>query len=299
MADGSRHQTSIIAEATPGVTPSTPTFQRLRHKSNSLKLSKGQLQSEEVRSDRQIADFISGAYQVGGSIGGEVSHGTYDYLFECALGGAWSSNVLEVGTNRNYFTVERFFSDIGQYHRFTGCESDGFNLSVSPTGKATIEFPILGRNMGQASTPITGSSYNAETTTRSFDGFSGSIQEGGSPIAIITELSLSLVNGLQPQNVIGSAAVAKNSIGRSNVTGSITAFFEDATLLNKFLSDVESSLEFVLSDGTNTLTFELPRIKYTDADVPTDGEGEILLTLPFQALFDSVEGTNLRMTRSA
>lgn len=298
MATGSRHQLAYIAEVTAGTTPATPTLQTLRHKSCSLKLTKGSLQSEEIRSDRQISDFRHGAYQVGGAIAGELSHGTYDDLLEAALGGFWTSDVLEVGTGRNYFSMERYFSDIGRYHRFTGCEVNTMGLTVSPTEMAQVNFDILGRAMTEAGSAIAGSSYTAATTTSPMDGFNGSINEGGSSIAIITELSLTLENGLEPQNVVGSAAVAKNSIGRSNVTGSLTAFFEDETLYNKFLNETETSIEFVLSDGTNTLTFEMPRVKYTDADVPADGEGEVLITMPFQALYDSGEGTNLRITRS-
>lgn len=298
MSDGSRHQLSYIEEVTPGVTPSTPAFQRLRHTSCGLKLSKNTLQSEEIRSDRQISDLRHGAYQVGGGVAGELSDGTYDDLLEAALGGSWSSDVLEAGTTRRYFTLERHFSDIGQYQRFTGCEVNTMSLTVSPEAMAQLNFEFQGRSMGTASTAITGSTYGALTTASPMDGFNGTIQEDGSGIAIITELSLQLENGLTPQNVIGSAEVAKNSIGRSNVTGSITAFFEDLSLLNKFVNETESSIQVQLSDGTNTLTILLPRIKYTDADNPTDGEGEGFITLPFQALYDNGEGTNIRMTRA-
>lgn len=298
MADGSRHQLSYIAEVTPGVTPSTPAFQRLRHKSCGLKLSKNTLQSEEIRADRQISDLRHGAFQVGGGIGGELSDGTYDDLLEAALGGSWAANVLEAGTTRRYFTMERHFSDINQYQRFTGCEVNTLGITVTPDQMAQINFELLGRSMGTASTAITGATYAAQTTSSPMDGFSGSIEEGGAGVGIVTEATINLENGLNPQNVVGSAAVAKNSIGRSNVTGSITVFFEDVNMINKFINETESSLQVQLSDGTNTLTIFLPRIKYTDADVPTDGEGEALLTLPFQALVDSVEGTNIRITRA-
>lgn len=298
MASGSRHQLSYIAEVTAGTTPATPAFQRLRHTSCGLKLSKNTIQSAEIRADRQISDMRHGAFQVGGNIGAELSDGTYDDLLQAALGGSWATDVLKAGTTRRYFTMERHFADIGQYQRFTGCEVNSMSLSVTPDAIATVEFDILGRNMTTASTIITGATYTNQTTSSPMDGFSGSIKEGGASIAIITELSLSLENGLNPQNVIGSAEVAKNSIGRSNVTGSFTAFFENQTLLNKFINETESSIEFTLSDGTNTLTVLLPRVKYTDGDAPAGDEGELFLTMPFQALYDETEATNIKITRA-
>ena len=61
MANGSRHSMRYVAEATYGTTPATPAFKPIRHTSTTLGLSKESLQSEEIRDDRQIADFRHGA----------------------------------------------------------------------------------------------------------------------------------------------------------------------------------------------------------------------------------------------
>ena len=78
----------------------------------------------------------------------------------------------------------------------------------------------------------------------------------------------------------------------------MTAYFENTTLLNKFINETESSLDFTIGDGTNTLRFKCPRIKYTGGQPDVGGEGPVTLTMPFQALLDSTTSTNLRIIRS-
>ena len=92
-----------------------------------------------------------------------------------------------------------------------------------------------------AQTAIAGATYDAGTTSSPFDSFSGTIEEGGSAIAIITELSLTLENGLSPLFVVGSDTAECISIARSNLSGSVTAFFESEALYEKFLNETESS----------------------------------------------------------
>ena len=85
MANGSRHSMRYIAESTYGTTPATPAFKPIRHTSTTLGLSKESLQSEEIRDDRQIADFRHGAYQVGGDMNIELSFASFDDLLEAVL----------------------------------------------------------------------------------------------------------------------------------------------------------------------------------------------------------------------
>lgn len=208
------------------------------------------------------------------------------------------SDKLSVGTTRRSFTIERLFADITQYRRYKGSEFSTMSLQVQPEGIVSVQFGVLGQSEAADTAILSGQTYSAATTTSPFDGFSGSITEGGSEIAVVTEVSLNLDNGLQALFVVGSAETIHPSIGRSNVTGSVTAYFENTTLLNKFINETESALTFTIGDGTNTLKFICPRIKYTGGQPDVAGEGPVTLTMPFQALLDSVTGTNLRIIRS-
>lgn len=310
MANGSRHSMRIVAESAYGTTPATPAFDIIRHTGTTLGLSKESLQSEELRDDRQIADFRHGAYQVGGDINIELSYGSFDKLLEAVLCGTWQidspaagTDRLKAGTVRRSFTIERFFGDIltvdKPYHRFTGVEFNTMSLAINANAMITGSFGVLGQNMSTGTAIVTGATYNPATTTSPLDSFTGTLQENGTPIAVITEIQLNVENGLEARFVVGSKQSIRPSIGRSNVSGQVTAYFENSTLLDKFINETESSIVFELPDGAGNLyTFTLPRIKYTGGQPDVDGEGPITLSMPFQALLDATTGTNIIIDRN-
>lgn len=302
MADGSRHSLRMVAETTYGVTPSNPVFEYVRHTGTTLGLSKEGLQSEELRDDRQISDFRHGARQVGGDITFELSYGSFDPILEALLGGTWTNDALKAGTIRRSFTLERFFGDIlpadKPYHRFTGVEFNTLQLQVNANEMITGTIGVVGKDMITDSTAIPGATYGAVSTTSPLDSFTGTLNEAGTPIAVITEIQLNLDNGLDPRFVVGSKTTLRPAIGRSNVSGTITAYFENSLLLDKFINEVESSILFNLPDGAgNNLKFTLPRIKYNGGQPDVQGEGPITLSMPFQALLDPVTGTNIIIER--
>jgi hypothetical protein len=139
----------------------------------------------------------------------------------------------------------------------------------------------------------------AAPTWEPFDSFTGTIDEGGSSIGVVTSLEFTVDNGLDPQYVLMDDEVICNVNGRSNVTGTLSVLLEDATLINKFVNETASSVEVQLEDPDgNTLTFLFPNVKYGAADHPVADDGPVVVTLPFQALYDTTEATNLKITRS-
>src|SRR3990172_2515257 len=298
-ASGAPHRMPYVAETTWGPTPAPPTLSAIRHNSATLALQRGTLQSEEIRDDRMLVDFRLGQRSVAGDIVGELSDGSYDDFLQAALGGTWAADVLKAGVVRRSFTVERYFADITRYVRYRGCEVNTLALTVSPEAICGITFGMMGKDQdATASTAIAGSTYPAAPTSSPYDGFSGAINEGGSAIAIVTEVSINLNNNLQANPVIGSISGLQATIGRSLITGSLSAYFEDEVMLNKFINETSSSLSFTLGGSGSGMTLLLPKIKYTGGQPDTSGEGSIILQMPFQALYDSTEATNIKITRN-
>tara|TARA_R110000787_G_scaffold96186_4_gene199386 strand:+ start:693 stop:1604 length:912 start_codon:yes stop_codon:yes gene_type:complete len=298
IATGSRHNLAYIAETTFGTIPTSPSFQSLRHTGTTLGLSKDAIESEELRDDRQIAHFRHGNQNVSGDINIEMSYGTFDDFIEAALAGAWTANVLKAGTTRRSFTIERHHEDINKYLRSTGCSVNTLSLSVAPNSMVTGSFGIIGKQFNTATAALSGSSYTAETTSPPFDSFTGSISEGGSGIAVVTGLELSIDNGMEALYVVGSNTTLEPSIGKSTVTGSITAYFEDLDLLNKFVQETSTSISFVLTDSAGKdYTFLMPNVKYNTGNPEAAGPGAITISLDFVALYDSGQATQLKITR--
>lgn len=301
FAQGSRSSLSYIAESAFGTTPSTPTFANLPFNTHSLDLTKDRVEGNEIQADRMPRVDRHGNKQAGGSIEVDLRKGDFDELFESAFLNSYSTNVLKIGTTPKYFSFEDAANDIAQFRLFTGMAVSTLNVSIAPNQMVTGTFDLVGKTMTQAATTAsTGGAPTASSTNAPFDSYSGTITDGGSGLAIVTSLDFSLTNSFAPTFVIGSDSAQQLEFGRAIVEGTMTVYYEDATLINKFLNETESSLSVSVDDptGASSYTFDFPRVKYNGAAVPVQNPASRLITIPFVSLFDTTEGTNLKLTRS-
>lgn len=304
FATGGFHGLRYVKEAAFGETPVNPTMRNLRHTSCSLLLSKDSFQSQELRSDAQISDLRHGNRRAAGDIGLEFSYGEFDDFLAAALRSEWKPNpddntrsVLVAGTDMSSFTIERVFTDIKQYQSFTGCEVSSLSLTIQTNAMVTGTISIIGKNIDFSDTPLD-PDPDVSLSGSPFDGFKGALMEGGRQIAVITSVELTIANAIEPAFVIGSPTAESLTPGRINVTGTVSAYFENMDLLRKFVDEVDSSLSLTLGDGVSqSYVFTLPRIKYSGGDNPVDGEGPVTLNMPFQALYDSCTKTNMRIDK--
>lgn len=297
FTSGGFHGLYYVEEVTWGTTPLTPPMTAVRHFECDLNLTKGNFMSKELRSDRAIVDSRHGVKRVEGGFSFEISYEAFDDFLEAVLGGTWTSDKVAQGVTKRYFSILRRFSDITQFMLFSGCAPNIFTLEVKPEGMIEGKFSFIGKDM--TTTLPTGLAYTGTAPTYSpMDSFTGTLQEGGSPIATITAISLSLENGLEPAIVVGSNVAAGISWGRSKLTGKVSAMFDDLTLYTKFVNETETSIEFELSDGTRSYTFLMDRVKYNAATADVKDEKPVVLDMPFDALHDAVY-TNLQITRAA
>ena len=112
-------------------------------------------------------------------------------------------------------------------------------------------------------------------------------------------MDFTVTNGYAPTFVIGDDSAPSLEFGRAEVEGTLSAYFEDAALVNRFINETETALEVSVGDGTNTMTFLFPRVKVNSADVGVDGPTSRVVSMSFVALYDTSEATNLSITRSA
>lgn len=296
-ASGSRHGLSYIRETEPGVTPVNPEMLSLTHTSCSLNITRDTLQSAALRSDRMIPFARTGTDKIGGSLDFEFEFGEYDALLEGALGGSWTENVLKAGCEEHSFTFERAFTNINQYGQFRGCYINQISLSIKPNAMVTGSFEIVGLNAEYKTIPLKPNPDTARINNP-YDSYTGVLKEGGTEIAIVTGIDLTLANGLEPQYGVFARGARLVSWGRSTLTGTLTAFFTDQVLLGKFLNDTPASLEFTLGNGKDkSYIFTIPNIVYTGADNAAQNEGPIQLSMPFTAVLGRDLSTNFQITR--
>lgn len=302
MSDSIHHKLFMVPESTYGTTPGTPALAVVRHTSCSLALSKESFRSNEIDASRNIKDFRHGNMQVGGDIGIELSYGSFDSLLEMLLMGAWADGILKIGTTRRSFSAVRQWTDQSAgdkpFHIFTGCEVNKLSLNLVAGKIITGSFGVIGRNVSYAGTAPVGATFPAATTSLPFDSFSGELMLDDVTQAV-TELSLTIENGLTPNFVLFSPYTERPSNQVCTVTGEIGVRFSNSALLESFLGANKLALAFNFADiNGNSYAFDLPQIMLNGGQPDAGGEGPVNLKVPFQAVMDSGLGSTIAITRA-
>jgi hypothetical protein len=301
IANGAQHSIHFVPEVTYGTTPTAPAFKPFPHTGTNLAMTKDGLESEKLRGDRQVEDFRHGNQSISGDITSELEYGDLDDILQAVLCGTWAADVLKAGLTRRSFTIERKFADLAtpEFHRYTGCEFNTFAMSVSPNAIVTSTFGVIGKGLTLATSSVASSTYAAPAAVQPFDSFTGSITEGGSPIAVVTSIEFTLENGLEPLFAVGSKTTNRPSIGKSRLTGTMTTYFESKTLYEKFINETSSSIVLTLVDlAGNEYEFDMPNVKYNSGQPDVSGEGAVTVSMDFIALYDATDASQIVITRT-
>lgn len=300
FAQGSRSQLAVGVQS--DFTTTATSFTNLPFTSHSLNLSKERVAGSDIQSHRMPTVDRHGNRSVAGDISADLRHDEFDVLMRAALmsdndfdtgftagdGTTTVTNAAILGTTPTFLTIEDYAADVDQARLFTGCTVNSMNVSLAPNQMVTAGFGIVGRDMSISATQKT---VTASAGNEPFDAYSGDIKLGnkgslGSALTIITGMDFTLTNNFAPTLVIGESVPSDLEFGTASLEGTVSCYFEDATMVNRFLNETESSLEVSVGDGTNTLTFTLPRIKINSADVGVDGPTSRIISMSFVALRD-------------
>jgi hypothetical protein len=306
FAQGSRSQLAVGVQS--DFTTTATSFTNLPFSTQSLNLAKERLAGTDIQSHRMPTVDRHGARSVGGDIVADLRHDEFDVLMESALmsdssfdtgftagdGSTTVTNAAILGTTPKFLTIEDYAADIDQARLFTGCTVNSMAVSLAPNQMVTSTFGIVGRDMSISGDQKT---VTASANNQPFDSYSGSIKLGdkgslGNDLTIITAVDFTLTNGFAPTMVVGETSASDLEFGTASLEGTITAYFEDATMINRFLGETESALEVVVGDPESvarTLTFTFPRIKINSADVGVDGPTSRLVNMSFIALRDDTD----------
>ena len=302
-ATGAEHRMGYVAESTIGTTPATPAFKLLPFTGTSLQLTKDAIESEELGS-RKVQSFRHGNRQVGGNIDSEFNAADFLDPLQAVYCGTWAADTpalgtqqLKTGSVRRGFTVFRQnqqFTVGSQFNYYTGCEFNEFSLTVTPNSMVTVTFGIVGVDNPESHAEIAGSTYTPRSTEEPFDSFTGWLEIDGTPVASVTQIELSIANGIEPSFVLFSPVTGRKSIGKTRVTGNITSQLIDYSLYDKFRSETAIDLVFQLESPSGAIIKKkIPNLKLNSGADDVSGDGEITLTQDFVSLYDSVEDSEI------
>lgn len=304
FSQGSRAGLSYVAETVFGTTPDTPSLIQLPYTTHTLNLTKERVTGNDIQPDRMNRVDRHGNRSVAGDIVADLRKGDYDAFLESAFFNTFATNILKVGTTPKFFSIEDAAADIAQFRLFTGMSVSTLAVSIRPNQMVTATFGMVGKDM-----TISGTSVDAVKTASSvnqpFDSYSGALSIGTaggalSASSIVTGIDFTINNALAPTFVVGSSSTPQLEYGMATVEGTITAYFEDATLINRFINETATGLQVEVDDPSagSGYTWLFPRIKINGADVPVDNPSSRIITMPFVALYDTTENTNIKLTRT-
>lgn len=203
------------------------------------------------------------------------------------------------GTTKRSFSIEQAFTDINQFFIFKGQRLSSMALNVSSGAIITGSFAFMGTAADRAGTTYANAITSA-TTTDVVNATSnvGSVVEGGATLTTaLQSISLNVDNALRNQPAIANKYPAGIGYGRQTVSGSITAYFVDGTLYDKFLDHTSSSLSFDVSDAAgNRLRITLPKVYFqTDAPAPGGIDQDVTESIEFTAVYDSTTNCQIQI----
>lgn len=299
FAQGSRSRLAFGVESTFGTAATS--YTNVPYNTHSLNLSKERVAGNEIQPDRMPRVDRHGNRSVAGDITVDLRDTAYDDLIESAMLSTFNTGVIKVGTTPKFLTLEDYAADIDQARLFTGCAVSTMGVSMAPNQMVTATFGMVGKDMTISATEKT---VSAAGVGEPFDAYSGDLKVadvdgigGASALSIVTSVDFTVTNSFAPTFVVGDDAAPALEFGRAEIEGTITAYFEDLSLVNRFLNETESAIEVSVADpSANTMTFLFPRVKFNAADIPVDGPTSRVVSLPFVALYDDTELTNLKIT---
>jgi hypothetical protein len=306
FAQGSRTGLSYVTETTFGTTP-VGNFIGLPYSTHTLDLTKDRVQGNDIEPDRMQRHDRHGNRNALGDIVFDLRADNYDALLESLMFSTWDASPssapdeLKVGTTLKSFSIEDYAADVDQARLFTGMVVSQAQFSIRPNQMVTTTMSFIGQNMAISATQKT---VTAAAINSPFDAYSGALEVGDngsslSSIATVTGIDFSVNNGVNPTFVVGSSTTPQLEYGMATVEGTITAYFEDLTLINRFLNEVESALSVTVNDPTaaNQYGFFFPKVKFNGASLPVANPQSRIITIPFVSLYDATEGSNLVITR--
>ena len=307
-AKGSKAVLVVDEETTYGADPGSPDGRKLIFLKESVKVSQELIADDSLSGVRDMVEPDLGDIDVAGSLDVNLSETAHATLLKHLMGSLSTTgasdpytHTLQVGDLPVGLVLEKGFPDLTtpQYFKFNGCRISKATFRFPRKGYANATFEIKG-----AKETVSGTPYDATVTTLAYKGYSQnkiSLEEGGSAIAIVTDLEVTVDNDVDDDGyaVGGGGIRADMPEGFTKVSGKMTAFFEDIALYNKAVNNTESSIKATLDKSASparSIEFFIPELVYERNTPVIEGPKGIMVELPFKAFYvNAAEGVSMQI----
>lgn len=313
MSETNRVALTYVAESVYGTTPTdSSNWKTFRLTGESLGANPSTVQSAELRSDRENSDLILQSFATGGDVNFEFSSDTFDDFLESAMGSTFQTGTLVGGTDSTSYTITKQFQDLTtDYTHFTGMRVGNITLNFEFGAVTTGAITFAGKQPARSTSSLVGAgSVAVATTTDIMSGADFSNFQTGTNVAglsassiLVRSISLSINTNLRAIEALGTTYPSNQSYGSRLITGSISYYYDDSSkdFYTATLDNTPRALQWDISDGTNTYTFLIPRLKFGSGDPVADAkDSDVMPSSDFTATY-STEGainTSLQITKA-
>lgn len=293
IAVGAKSSILMDVETSFGVPPTTHAGVILPLNTFAVKPTRSKNSSATLTGRYDPAQPFDGNLEVSGSVVVPLDARAFGHWLKAMFGAptttgasapythVWKSNsdMPSLAMQAKYGTV---------FGLFTGCKVSSMEIQAGGDGELTASVNLVGRDADYSTTNYNSSA--ASVALQRFSNFQGSILSGGSSLGVVTNFSLTLDFGLQTDiRAIGDQGrVYDLPQGTMKISGGITVFFTDATLLNKAKASEELALSMSFTiDEDNSLTFDLPEVQLSYDGPTVDGPTGIKQEYKFEAYYNN------------
>lgn len=297
QAQGYRGRLALAYESAYGITPTSPSGFIMPITSSKIVAKQTLIEDKTIRGIRDVAPPGLGNIDVQGPVVVPIDEINIGYWLKALFDTPTTTgsadpytHVFKPGFTQPSMCLEQQFPDLGQYFLYNGCKVSKFTAAFEVNNndlQASIDI------MGSKETPETVSFLSTPSTNpmTKFGAFMASIKDGGSTLADVTKVDLTIDTGLDGTVYTLGSGGFRGSLpeGMLAISGTVTAIFDSMALLNKAISGTTSSIELNLSNSLteHSLNILLPEVIYERTSPGIDGPKGVSIALPFKAFYNT------------
>lgn len=212
------------------------------------------------------------------------------------IGGGYQHVFTSGAAALPFAVAEIGFPEVPSYGRNGGVVGNSLKIALAASGLLDATINLIAQNEQLFGAPL--DANPTELDTIRFGQLSGQITREDAALGGITSADFTYANNYDAVRVIRSdGAIDGADPGQSAMTGTITARFQDTTLLDQASSQLPCALGFGWSTPSGySLTVDVPRVFLPRPKRQVSSAGGIEVPYAWQASYDSTAGYLCRFT---
>ncbi len=217
----------------------------------------------------------------------------------------WFGDTIKNGTTEASLTIERGF--LGQqtptYIVNVGMHVNTLQHTLTSKQKITGTAAFLGMGGSQSTTALDASPDAATTNlVMAANANVGRLSENGATLTSpnwAQSFDFTINNNLRQLEDVGSQSPVAVREGECTVTGKITTYFGDNTLLQKFYNGTPTSINARVAKSSQALIYQMPRVIIRGDGNPqaTGKNTDVMMSCSWQASLDTATNSHVMLDR--